>query len=193
MCCSARRHARNNQISRYTGARVLSVIAMFRQQPTTECLSLMNGNCFTLTRIGVGRTMTAIMNRQFRFLVPLILAASTMAVGQDSNNGDVPKPAPAIPQYVWISQGVSQGLLIKRVQPDYPNKAIQNGVQGQVVMTALISKTGNVEDLTLVSGHPLLVPAASKAVKKWKYKPYQVQGNPVEVKTTILVNFQLRP
>jgi outer membrane biosynthesis protein TonB len=73
------------------------------------------------------------MNRLFRFLVPLILAASTAAVGQDSNNADVPKPAPEV-QRVRVSSGVAVDLLIKksRVEPHYPEEAKQAGIQGRV-------------------------------------------------------------
>jgi periplasmic protein TonB len=131
------------------------------------------------------------MSRRFRFLVPLILAAATAVVGQDNNNADVPKPAPELPQRVRVSSGVTTGLLIKKVAPKYPEKARQNGIQGSVVLKALISRTGDIKDLTLISGDPSLAPAAIKAVKKWKYRPYQFQGNPVDVETQIVVNFQL--
>jgi len=129
------------------------------------------------------------MNRLFRSLVPLILAVGTVAVGQDSNNSDAPKPA--LPQRIRVSSGVSTGLLVKKAAPKYPEEARQNHIQGAVVLRALISRTGDVEDLTLISGDPALARAAIKAVKKWKYRPYIFQGNPVEVDTQIIVNFQL--
>ena len=80
------------------------------------------------------------MNRLFRFLVPLILAAGTMAVGQDINNGDAGKPALAIPQRVRISSGVAVGLLIKksRVEPHYPKEAKEAHIQGRVILQAEI-------------------------------------------------------
>ena len=95
------------------------------------------------------------------------------------------------PQAVEIPSGTSQGLLISKVQPTYPPLARQARVQGTVVLRALIAKDGSMEDLTVVSGHPMLVQAALDAVKQWRYKPYLVDGKPVEVETTINVNFQL--
>ncbi|MGO9865131.1 MAG: energy transducer TonB [Terriglobales bacterium] len=131
------------------------------------------------------------MNRFSRFLVPLILAAGTVAVGQDSNQADVSKPAPGAPQRIRVSSGVTTGLLIKKVTPKYPEEARRNLIQGTVVLQALIGRTGDVEDLTLISGDPSLAPAAIKAVKKWKYRPYMFRGDPVAVDTQIIVNFQL--
>jgi TonB family protein len=98
-----------------------------------------------------------------------------------------------LPQRVRVSQGVSTGLLITRVQPQYPDDAREAHIQGAVVLKALIDANGNVEDLTLVSGHPLLAPAALEAVKQWKYRPYSLNGQPVKVETQITVNFQLWP
>ena len=100
-------------------------------------------------------------------------------------------PKAATPQRVRVSQGVSQGLLIRQVKPTYPPLARSARIQGTVVLQALISKDGSIENLHLVSGHPMLAPAAIEAVKQWKYKPYFLNGEPVEVETTINVNFTL--
>jgi protein TonB len=100
-------------------------------------------------------------------------------------------PKVATPQRVRVSQGVSQGLLIHQVKPNYPPLARQARIQGTVVLQALISKDGSIQNLRLVSGHPMLAPAAIDAVKAWKYKPYFLNGEPVEVETTINVNFTL--
>jgi protein TonB len=100
-------------------------------------------------------------------------------------------PKAATPQRVRVSQGVSQGLLIRQVKPLYPPLARQARIQGTVVLQAVISKAGDIEGLHLVSGHPMLAPAAIDAVKQWKYKPYFLNGEPVEVETTINVNFTL--
>jgi protein TonB len=77
------------------------------------------------------------------------------------------------------------------MQPHYPEDARQARIQGMVVLTARIDANGDVEDLTLVSGHPLLAPAALEAVKHWKYKPYLLNGQPVMVETQVTVAFQL--
>jgi TonB family protein len=92
---------------------------------------------------------------------------------------------------VRISQGVSQGLLIHRVQPIYPRSARQYHVQGAVILRAVISKDGRIEDLTPISGPKELIPAAVAAVQQWRYKPYLLEGQPVEVETQIVVRFQL--
>lgn len=100
-------------------------------------------------------------------------------------------PKVATPQRVRVSQGVTQGLLVRRVQPSYPPLARQARIQGTVVLQAEISKEGAIQNLRLISGHPMLAPAAIDAVKQWKYKPYYLNGEPVEVETTITVNFSL--
>jgi len=95
------------------------------------------------------------------------------------------------PLPVLVSQGVSKGLVTKKVPPQYPETALQGQVQGQVVLSAVIDKKGDVEELTLVSGHPILAPAALEAVKQWKYEPYLLNGQPVKIETQITVVFQL--
>ena len=103
----------------------------------------------------------------------------------------VPKFVPVTPQRVRISGGVTKGLLIHRQEPVYPTLARAARVQGEVVLSAVISPSGQIENLQLVSGHPMLVPAAMAAVKEWRYKPYLLNGQPVEVETTITVIFTL--
>src|SRR5262252_4925996 len=112
-------------------------------------------------------------------------------IGGIISSTPVAVPKVATPQRVRVSQGVSQGLLIRKVQPSYPPLARQARIQGNVVLTAEISKDGTIENLHLISGHPMLAPAAIDAVKQWKYKPYILNGEPVEVETTINVNFTL--
>ena len=80
-------------------------------------------------------------------------------------------------------------MLIKKVDPKYPDKARNQHVQGTVVLRAVIGATGDISELDVLSGDKLLVPSALKAVKQWKYRPYLLQGHPVEVDTTITVNF----
>lgn len=100
-------------------------------------------------------------------------------------------PKVATPQRVRVSQGVTQGLLIHRVQPNYPPLARQARIQGAVILQAEISKNGTIENLHVISGHPMLAPAALDAVKQWRYKPYVLNGEPVEVETQVTVNFTL--
>jgi protein TonB len=103
----------------------------------------------------------------------------------------VPKFVPATPQRIRISAGVTKGLLIQRIEPPYPTLARAARVQGDVVLSAVIDTNGHITNLQLVSGHPMLVPAAIAAVKQWRYKPYLLNGQPVEVETTITVIFTL--
>lgn len=104
---------------------------------------------------------------------------------------NVALPKVATPQRVRVSSGVQSGLLVRKVQPTYPPLARQARIQGTVVLQAQISKNGDIENLQLISGHPMLAPAAIEAVKQWKYKPYLLNGEPVEVETTVQVNFSL--
>src|ERR1700731_4918562 len=112
-------------------------------------------------------------------------------IGGIINSTPVAVPKVATPQRVRVSAGVTSGLLVRRVNPNYPPLARQARIQGTVVLHAVISKDGAIENLTLVSGHPMLAPAAIDAVKQWKYKPYLLNGEPVEVDTEVQVNFTL--
>jgi len=104
-----------------------------------------------------------------------------------SASSSVPRPSLAT---VRISQGVSQGLLIKRVQPKYPPAALAVRAQGAVQIEATINKEGNVTNLKVLSGDPALARAALEAVRQWRYKPYYLDGDPVEIQTQITVNFK---
>jgi len=112
-------------------------------------------------------------------------------IGGIISSTPVAVPKVATPQRVRVSQGVTQGLLIRKVQPAYPPLARQARIQGSVQLQAEISKDGTIENLRLISGHPMLAPAAIEAVKQWRYKPYILNGEPVEVETQITVNFTL--
>ena len=82
-------------------------------------------------------------------------------------------------------------MLLKNVNPEYPKKARKQLVEGTVRLHAIIAKDGSVQNLEVLSGDPLLVDAALKAVRQWRYRPTQVNGSPVEVDTTISVTFAL--
>jgi len=112
-------------------------------------------------------------------------------IGGIISSTPVAVPKVATPQRVRVSQGVSQGLLVRKVQPAYPPLARQARIQGAVVLQAEISKDGAIENLRLISGHPMLAPSAIEAVKQWCYKPYFLNGEPVAVETQITVNFTL--
>jgi TonB family protein len=121
---------------------------------------------------------------------PLAIASAndrTLSGLMASASSNVPKPSLAT---VRISQGVSQGLLIKRVQPKYPQAALAVRAQGAVQIEATINKEGNVTNLKVLSGDPVLARAALEAVRQWRYKPYYLDGAPVEIQTQITVNFK---
>jgi protein TonB len=98
---------------------------------------------------------------------------------------------PAVPQKLRVSSGVAAGMLAYQLKPTYPRLAIEARIHGTVVLQAVIGKDGTVHDLHAISGHPLLVPAAIEAVKQWRYRPYLLNNEPVEVDTQINVNFTL--
>ncbi|MGB9197340.1 MAG: TonB family protein [Terriglobales bacterium] len=112
-------------------------------------------------------------------------------IGGILSSQPVAVPKVAAPQRVRVSQGVSAGLLIRKVQPNYPPLARQARIQGTVVLQAEISKEGTIQNLQLISGHAMLAPAAIEAVKQWRYKPYLLNGEPVAVETQVIVNFSL--
>jgi protein TonB len=102
----------------------------------------------------------------------------------------LPAPPPSIARTFRTSK-MLEGSLIRRVQPIYPPLARTARIQGAVVLFAVISKTGAIEDLRLVSGHPMLSKAAIDAVSQWLYRPYILNSEPIEVETQITVNFTL--
>jgi TonB family protein len=95
-------------------------------------------------------------------------------------------------QRIRITPEVASGLLVHKVDPVYPAEARAARISGSVVLKAMISTTGDVTNLQLISGHPMLAPAAIEAVKQWKYKPYLLNGKPVEIDTQVTVNYSLR-
>jgi len=103
----------------------------------------------------------------------------------------VEKPKEVVPQRIRVGGNVQQAMLIRQPRPVYPPLAKQARIQGVVRLNAIIGKDGTIQNLTVSSGHPLLVPAALEAVKAWVYKPTLLNGEPVEVVTTIDVNFTL--
>ena len=84
-----------------------------------------------------------------------------------------------------------EGNLNHMVQPLYPPLARSARIQGEVVLRAVINREGNVQDLQVLRGHPMLVQAALDAVRQWRYRPYYLNGEPVEVETHVTVNFVL--
>jgi protein TonB len=92
---------------------------------------------------------------------------------------------------VKLSEGVQQAQLITRIEPHYPSLGVQTRTQGTVLLHAIISLDGDITALEVVSGPPLLVQAAVDAVRQWRYRPTYLNGEPVEVETSITVIFRL--
>jgi TonB family protein len=99
--------------------------------------------------------------------------------------------SPASGTRVTVGEKVQEANLINRVMPTYPSLAKATRIQGDVVLAVVIGKDGTVQEIKVVSGHPLLIPAAMAAAKQWTYKPFLVNGEPVEVSTQVDVNFAL--
>ncbi|MGZ4828805.1 MAG: energy transducer TonB [Candidatus Angelobacter sp.] len=89
-----------------------------------------------------------------------------------------------------IISRLTEAQLVNRVEPVYPRIAVLTGVQGQVKLHAIIARDGSIQSLNAISGHPLLVRAALEAVEQWRYRPYVLNGEAVEVETFITVNFR---
>ena len=118
--------------------------------------------------------------------LPVVAAANASSL-----NGLIPTEAsrPSLAT-LKVSQGVSQGLLIKKVQPRYPAAALAVHAQGTVDIEATIDKQGNVTSPKVLHGDPILAGAAVEAVRQWRYKPYYLDGAPVEIQTQITVKFK---
>ena len=112
-------------------------------------------------------------------------------IGGIIGSAPVAVPKMATPQRIRVSSGVAAGMLIQEVRPAYPPMAKMARVQGTVVLAAVISKQGTIEGLKVISGHPMLIQSAVDAVQQWRYKPYMLSGEPVEVDTQISVVFTL--
>jgi protein TonB len=113
------------------------------------------------------------------------------AAGNVFSGSNGPKVKIAAPSKMSISAGVAGGLLLQKTSPAYPQMAKEARVSGTVVIQATISKTGAIENPHVVSGPTMLRQAALDAVKTWRYKPYLLDGEPVDVETTVSVNFSL--
>lgn len=98
---------------------------------------------------------------------------------------------PRTPQRVRVSQKVAEQLVKRKVPPHYPDEARAEHVEGSVLMQVDIDREGNVEKAILISGHPLLAPAAIEAVQKWKYKAFRLNEQPFPIQTQVLINFTL--
>lgn len=116
------------------------------------------------------------------------LKARNQVIGGVVSSGE---QAGAPPNRVRVGGNVQKAKLIDQVSPKYPDEALRNRIAGTVVLHIILEKDGTVKQVEVVSGHPLLVQAAVDAVKQWKYQPTMLNGEPVEVDTTVDVMFVL--
>jgi TonB family protein len=122
---------------------------------------------------------------------PSMAGIAPAGTGLPALVGSDGKAATPVLQILHVSQGVSQGLLVKKTPPAYPASAMQMHKEGAVEILATISKEGNISAVKIISGDPQLARAAAEAVKQWKYKPYLLNGEPLEIQTQVTVNFKL--
>jgi len=118
-----------------------------------------------------------------RFLALFALLAVAVLAGAQTG--------PTKPTKLRVSSGVAEGLKTHDVAPKYPKEAKEKGIQGDVLLQATIDTKGNVVNLRVAQGDPILADAAVKAVKQWRYRPYVLNGDPVEVETTVRIQFHL--
>jgi periplasmic protein TonB len=97
----------------------------------------------------------------------------------------------AKPKKLRVSSGVAEGLKTRNVNPKYPREAIEQGIQGDVILQATIDTKGNLTNVKVAQGDPILAKAAVEAVQQWRYRPYVLNGEPVEVETTIKIQFHM--
>ncbi len=132
-------------------------------------------------------------------LSPVLLKSVRIVDSLDQLTTPPPPPPPpsetvapgAPPKRISISAGTAAGFLISKTSPVYPVDAKKAHVQGTVVLKAVIGTDGTAKELTVVSGPEMLQQAALDAVRQWRYKPYLLNGEPVEVRTTINIIFTL--
>jgi protein TonB len=170
------------QVSAHNAAPITPVEIIFRtparipkgiSPEANDAAPLVGGGGFAIPGTGGGNPsgIPYLFDGGSRPILPAVRPASTVAPLRLSN--------------------MSEGNLIHKVQPAYPALARTARVQGTVVLQAVISKQGTIENLKVVAGHAMLVPAAIEAVRQWRYRPYILNNEPVEVETQITVNFSL--
>jgi protein TonB len=106
------------------------------------------------------------------------------------SSGPYVPPPPRQADRLRVSS-MDPGMILRRVEPVYPPLAKATRTQGDVILHATIGTAGNIERLQVVSGHPMLVEAARAAVQQWRFRPYRLNGSPIEVETRITVRFRL--
>lgn len=123
--------------------------------------------------------------------IPRVVETTIRVEFSKASEGGTGTPAPQAEAPVLVTAEDMRDRLVYKVAPVYPPLARQARIQGTVILSIIINKLGEVRDTQLVNGHPMLVPAAVEAVKKWRYIPYESDGETVEVQTDVQVIFRL--
>lgn len=124
-------------------------------------------------------------------LIVLFALSAAWACAQSQSSSPVSPPA-AAPRRVQVDEDTASALIVQKAPIRYPDAARKAGVQGKVVVRVVTSYSGDMKEVTVVSGDPALAHAAADAVKQWKYKPYLVEGSPAEMETQVSINFQIQ-
>lgn len=157
----------------------------------THTLNALERRLMHLTRKPLQLSRT---NRLASMVASTLIAASTCGSAwafRTSLLTAAPQSTPAAPGNVRIAAGVMAGQVTNRINPVYPPEAKAAGIEGAVVLHAIITRDGTVDSLSIISGPPELRQSAIEAVQQWTYKPYLLNGEPTPVETTITVNYQL--
>jgi protein TonB len=121
------------------------------------------------------------------FRMPPSATDATGAPSAEKNAGSALQPA----SIVELSPDAAEGSLVRRVEPEYPEQALAQHIQGPVLLDLHIGQDGSVQQIKVVSGDAELAAAAATAVRQWKFKPQLVHGRPVEMETQITLKFTL--
>ncbi len=151
--------------------------------------AIMNHN--VARKLDFGRKLLLSAAGLLAVAVPVIFGLTNATPGRAGSPASLSAPQSDHGTPTRVSREEMQGLIVKKVQPQYPEEARKDHVQGIVLLKATINKEGDVENLQLISGPPRLAAAATDAVKQWKYKPYLQNGEAIEVETQVSVNFTL--
>ena len=125
--------------------------------------------------------------QSLRAAIPIVVCLSALA-----QPGAIPNiRRPRVPGRVHLSESISRGRITRFVQASYPAEARMQRVEGDVRLWLVIDKKGEVEEVQVEMGHPLLIPAAVDALRQWRFKPYLLNGKAVEVETYATIRFRL--
>lgn len=172
----------------------VQAVEQWQYQPT-----LLNGkpvtvNSWVIFRFRLeGRSVEIVSRSESATLAPdapklevQVVSAAPVAGGANSTSGAVTPP-----QKLSISADVAERNVVSKINPQYPQMARIAHIQGDVIISGIINREGKIVEAKALSGHPILVQSALEAIKQWQYKPFWLNGEPVEVETTIKVSFRM--